>query len=229
MHNIELIEQPTVYETPEQLIAQLKYDLERQKDEKIKEDKLSLYIGKENEKVTVAFNFIFREIISKVLNTFDDNGNPICPYKINFKNVTFNKRAYFYSATFTGDADFRKVIFTKNADFREATFRNNVVFIATTFHKRVLFTHLKIENSLIFNNIKLRNKSYISFNSINLDAKKKKFTELKNSQIEIINTVINDRIDFINVGIEKINFNGSNIMGEGIMNRINLKANCANW
>ena len=47
------------------------------------------------------------------------------------------------------------------------------------------------------------------------------------SQISIINTVIDKRIDFSNVHIAKLNLKGSNVTGT--LNRINLKAESKNW
>lgn len=139
--------------------------------------------------------------------------------KVDFISAKFQKGAVFILANFTNIASFYEANFTNIADFSEANFQNKASFLKA-----------KIEKTLNFDNIKLSNESYISFSSINYDTNKKEFTKPhENSNIEIVNTVINGRIDFTNVGIKKINFEGSTVMINGVLNRINFEADCANW
>ena len=199
--------QPNRYESEEDLIDWLKENLESQKkkiaeDKQIKEnevknEKLTLNIGSREKKITVDFDFTLEDVLEKLgLNETNDSNWIICPYKLNAISVTFSKEANFLGSTFSVGAYFNYIKFIENEN--------------------------KDEISIKFDNIKLQNNSYMIFDSINYDYKKKEFIENKNSKIEIINTVINGRVDFNNVSISELNLEGSTIVG--ILNRINLKA-----
>ena len=170
---------------------------------------------------------------------------------INFNECKFNKLSLgksiikdcrFNKSTIVEEADFCKhpllvninnlldiSTIIENTKFIEVYFQNGTNFYESTFTGKTYFSNIKfIENknkdeiSIKFDNIKLENNSYMTFNNINYDEEKKIFIENENSKIEIINTVINGRLDFNNVFLSKLNFEGSNIIG--IFNRINLKA-----
>ena len=147
----------------------------------------------------------------------------------NFYRSTFSGVANFSSSTFSEKVNFNGATFSKNANFRDTTFSQDAYFILSTFSSKTNFSNIKFkenekkdEISIRFDNIKLENNSYMTFENINFHFFKNKFIESENSKIEIINTVINGRLDFNNVFISEINLEGSNIVG--ILNRINLKA-----
>ena len=259
--------QPRVYKDEPELVAWLKKDLDRQRDEDIAEEDLVLYIGSLYKEITVPFNFALRYILGKLgINERDDNNNIVCPYKIyavsvtfngeanfrdttfsekvnfngatfskeaNFRDTTFSQDAYFTLSTFSGKANFRETTFSKNANFSWSTFSGEALFLNSAFSSKTNFSNIKFEEnekkdriSIKFDNIKLENNSYMIFDSINYDSFENKFIENKNSKIEIINTVINGRVDFNNVFLSKLNLEGSNIVG--ILNRINFEFNPIN-
>ena len=146
-----------------------------------------------------------------------------------FARSIFSGTGYFFDSIFNGETYFNYSTFSGKAYFSESTFSGEAYFSESIFNGEITFNNIKFEEnenkdeiSIKFNNIKLENNSYIIFNNINYDDKKKEFIENENSKIEIINTVINGRLDFNNVFLSKLNLEGSNIVG--IFNRINLKA-----
>lgn len=181
----------------------------------------------------------------------------IFEYETDFSTFIFEKKSCFLNATFKGESSFSKSVFNDESDFSKSVFNkevyfydvifgNKINFSASTFsaeanfkesvfNEKANFSGIKFKNNkekdkirILFNSIKLSDNSYISFNNINYDEILNKFTESKNSKIEIIKTVIDGRIDFHNVNIKKINFEGSNVMGSGVVNRINFEAECEN-
>ena len=132
--------------------------------------------------------------------------------EVDFKYVTFEKKIAFTYSTFEQEADFKYARFYGNEEDNEIyTFEN------TSFYERGAFWEIEIANTLTFNNIKLTNKSNLYIAEIYNDS----------SEIRIINTVINGRIDFNNIYISKLNLEGSNIVGT--FNRINLEAYPCNF
>lgn len=153
----------------------------------------------------------------------------------NFSYSKFSGEANFSFSTFSGEANFSRSTFSGEANFSYFTFSGEVNFWRSTFSGKVNFDNIHFKEnkekdriSIKFDNIKLEDNSYISFNNINYDDETKEFTESKNSKIEIINTLIKGRVDFNNVGINEINFEGSNIMNDGVINRINFEASPLN-
>jgi len=139
----------------------------------------------------------------------------------NFRGSTFSKNANFIESIFSGLTDFSYSKFSGLADFSGSTFSSKANFHNIKFETN---EEKKDEISISFDNIKLEDNSYISFNNINYDNNKKKFTESENSKIEIVNTVIKGRIDFNNVSVNTLNFDKTVVIGNGVIGTDNLKA-----
>ena len=263
------MEQPTVYNTPDELIAWLKYDLIRQVNNHQKDEELTLNIRHNDRKIEVKFNLNFYHIIFSLPNIkISEKNRLICHYKVNcanvdlkngsnfgsaifnnsvdfnntlfnntgFINVIFNDLADFHNAIFDSLVNFNNAIFNNLVNFSNTSFNHIVSFSNANFNNKCFFHQTKIKNTLDLYNINFNEKSYIEFININInydydnDAKRYKFTEPhEKSKINIVDTVINGRIDFNNVKIKNIDFEGSSVMGAGVLNRVNLEAECANW
>ena len=199
----------------------------------------------------INFTFDFENILKELGITEKDEDNLVCPYNISFMNTTFNQDVDFRGITFSNYVLFHFIIFSRDVlfndmiceqnvnfintafnqdvDFTEAAFGKRVYFLETIFSQEVLFENIKFEQTIIFDNIKINaDKSSLIFSDINYNYRTPLYVPTpKDSTIEIINTVINGRIDFSNVHIAKLNLEGSNVTG--ILNRIDLKAESENW
>lgn len=242
--------QLTVYSNKDELIKWLQHSLIKQRHVIAKETKrnksdvedkeLILNIGypeyeikdghlvsttKAKTKVEINFDFNFKNIISEVLDIKKDNEKYLCPHYLNccnvtfkggadFKRIVFEEKAYFTYSVFKGEADFKWVEFKKtDYDDYNCTFNN------TCLYERCAFWGISIDGALTFENIKLTDKSNIYFGDIDNEE----------ATIAIVNTVINGRIDFNDLEIKEIDFEKSIVVGNGVVTRINLKAECANW
>jgi len=135
----------------------------------------------------------------------------------NFSGSTFKGRAYFFITVFNDEADFSHAIFADIAAFSFLTFNGKVDFSYSAFEYNANFSYVTVNNTIKFDNIKLtNNKSYIIFRNV--------YSGFKNSKIEIINTIVDGRIDFNDVRVGKVNFEGSNVISGGVVNRINFEA-----
>ncbi len=181
--------------------------------------------------VEINFKFDFQKILQKLGCTEQDkeSGKIICPYEI-YCGAVFNQEAYFCSLNFSQVVNFENSTFNQIVSFGDSVFNKSVYFEKVAFNQEAYFWIMKFNgeenNSFHFYDIKLNSdKSYISFRDINYNEKNKQFTESENSKIAIINTVINGRIEFNNVAINEIDFEGSVVIGAGIIStdELNVK------
>ncbi len=256
--------QPLVYNTEQELIDWLNYDLEDQrvkliskgvKRENIKYENLILNIGSKDNLLLrreVIFLFDFKSIINNVFsldfNRVKGEDILICPLIVNCRNILFRMKADFLKLIFNTSVDFMASIFNNSASFISSTFKGNTNFQFTTFNigvnfmysvfeelsdfsssihsGKTIFSDIKFSYKLEFNNIVFeKGQGYILFAYINYDEVNEKFKECgENSKIQITNTVIDGRIDFNNVKVNKINFKGSSVIGGGVVSRVNFEA-----
>ena len=190
-------------------------------------------IIEDSKKVSIGFYFDFNNILQNIeYYNEDDEGKTICPYKINFDHLIFKEVAEFdniafnceisfvYSrfkqrtsidfSTFKSTINFFGSVFEAITSFKKSVFYSNVRFTNTTFKNKVYFLETKFKRIFLFNNIAFDGeKSYIYFKRITMmqnDFFKKDYRENK---IKIINTVIDGRIDFNDVYVNKIDFKGN--------------------
>ncbi len=156
--------------------------------------------------------------------------------EVDFSWSIFNEKVDFSWSMFNEKVSFENTNFYQEVDFSRATFNKEVDFLHTTFNAYTIFTDINIRKNsehkvnMNFDNIVLTNSSHIFFDGINYNYQTKKFNEKLNiSRIKIINTVIKGRLEFNNAKIDKIDFKGSDIIGGGVVNRVNIKSKLANW
>ena len=207
--------QPSRYKDEPHLIEWLKKDLKRQRDEGIAEENLMLNIGNIDNidntdnieliqnfqydkfiETEINFCFHFKDILKELLKL--ENKEP----KYDEKNIICYYRLNAISVTFSKEAYFNYSTFSKETYFVTSVFSGNANFNDSAFTGNANFYRSTFSGEITFYNIQ--------------------FKENENSKIEIINTIINGRVDFNNVLISELNLEGSNIVG--ILNRINFEA-----
>jgi len=219
--------------TKEQLISNIKLQLLNQRKEGRKEEELTISLFSN---IYSDFRSGFSEILTEVDDIkMDVKKNIICPYSIHFSGVNFIESVWFVNINFTNSVQFYNVTFNQLTNFSESTFSREILFSNTTFNGKTHFNkctfsgeanfrNIKIENTITFENINLNDKNRILFANINYDK------ESENSKIEIINTVINGRIDFDNVDVNEIDFKGTVVIGAGVISTDELNVNkYATW
>ena len=200
-------------------------------------------------KVKINFDFNLQYIMDELKCTeIDEDGNSKLSCKINLKEIIFNKKTDFSDINYNTDIKFHRSVFNDEADFQDSIFGNVTDFSYSTFNSRVSFSYSIFKQltnfknsyfgnkaifwkivqteSILFDNITFgKDKGSIFFEQINYDKKNEVFQEChENSKIEIVNTVIDGRIDFRDVKVSKINFKDSNVINGGVLNRINFEA-----
>ena len=172
----------------------------------------------------------FNDDVSFKEAVFDGNAdfdNSIFSGLTQFVSIVFNGVTSFVDVTFNGKADLSQSTFNDVVSFSQSMFVEDIEFIGSTFKNKAYFLNMKLKKIMYFNNIKLNNdNSNIIFENINYDCGKKIINEeyYKSSKIEIINTVIDGRIDFNNVAINRIDFKGSSVINSGVISRVNFEA-----
>ncbi len=152
-----------------------------------------------------------------------------------FYRTIFKDNVKFSGSIFNDAVFFDHVTFNKTVIFFSTTFKNKCNFFRVTFNNLSLFQLIKSDilifiGSIFFDRIKLNNKSHLHFLSINENCFYDKTNKCyKKSKINIRNTIIKGRIEFDNIKIGEIDLKGSDIIGGGVVNRINFKAYPANW
>ena len=156
---------------------------------------------------------------------------------LSFKNSNFYKIADFSYSTLNFVVDFFDAVFNDRVCFDQTTFKGVVIFSKFTtkgtmefrgsiFASEIIFLNITLNGMILFDNVIFdKDKCSVFFRSINYNEIKKEFNECyENSKIEIVNTVIDGRIDFRDVKINKINFKDSSVINGGVLNRINFEA-----
>ena len=122
------MEQPSIYNTEEDLIKWLKYDLEEQRKEiakdrsisldDVKDEELVLHIGNKDitacEKIEINFEFDFFDIIKKI----NINNNKIY-YKVNCANLIFNRMLDFSDKKYNNKIICYNEVKFDNSNFNE--------------------------------------------------------------------------------------------------------------
>ena len=200
------------------------------------------------------FSLDFRNILTKVLEPkspkIEYSNLIVCPYKVevklvdfenftNFAFIKFNSQVNFFESTFKLDTNFQNCVFMEKAYFVTLDFNEKANFAASIIVADIRFSHvtfrnighffkISLQSTLIFDRIIFgKEKGVIYLTSIHVDDNNEKIKlddGRENSKIKIINTVINGRIDFNDVYVNKIDFKGSNVINGGVLNRINFEA-----
>ena len=182
----DFTKQPTIYNSSEELIKWLKYDLLQQAlsngkepdenntititDEEEKE--YTLNIGKNGQTIfnfAVNMNYNFFFINSNEIN-YRINLNSIIFNKfVSFKNIKFNNNVNIQNSYFNNKFDLFEITFDKDVNFSNSVFNkdkdeNNseYYFYKVTFNQNAFFRSISIKHKIIFNNIYLENKFNLS-------------------------------------------------------------------
>jgi len=143
----------------------------------------------------------------------------------NFNNVNFFKKVFFLNTIFN-KISFVYNTFNDDVYFEDAIINDDICFKDTTFNVSVDFKKITVMKTLLFDNIKLRNESHIFFENTSKGIPDYYY---KNTEIKIIDTLINGRIDFNSDRIKLIDLKGSAIAGSGTLNMVNFNPECANY
>ncbi|ACN84393.1 hypothetical protein [Brachyspira hyodysenteriae] len=168
-----ITEQPTEYNSEEELIKWLKYDLLQQANNKGKianknniiiiadkeEYDYTLNIGKEMNifETIINFDFNFISIMNSIKNVY--NNNCEIYYIINSCNVIFHMNVYFYNCIFHNKIYFSYSKFKNYTIFSSIIF-NNILYFLTTECNQIDFVDIKFSNKAKF--------AYSIFNHINM-------------------------------------------------------------
>ena len=196
------MEQPKVYNTEEELIKWLEYDLEKQRidiaknrnisPDDVKCEELFLHIGNKNfksiEKIEINFEFDFSAIIKKI----NIKNNEIY-YKVNCASLIFN-----IMVDFSDKKHNNKIVFYNELKFDNSNFNEIAYFVNISFEKKVDFSNTLFNKRTYFNNIVFN--CIVYFRSISI------------YQIEFGNIIIKENFN-LSIMNEKENFNLS-IMNE---------------
>ena len=241
-----ITEQPAKYNSEEELIRWLKYDLLQQARKKYKEPNenniititdeeekdYTLNIGEtNNEKIIFDFD------INMNYNFFFMNNNET-NYKINlnsiifnkfvsFKNIKFNNNVNIQYSYFNNKFDLFEITFDKDVNFSNSVFnkekdKNNseYYFYKVTFNQNAFFRSISIKHKIIFSNIYLENKFNLSI------------IESYNAHIEFDNIHFKNANSYLNIfhvdkNIHKIIL--KNTIIEGKIELKNIKVNEADF
>ncbi|WP_198295010.1 pentapeptide repeat-containing protein [Brachyspira pilosicoli] len=244
-----LKKQPIIYKDEKELIDWLNYDLSTQQSDKTifsiesfyESNKIIANIGNDKNIIKIDFEFNF-QVIKNKFNKIED-------YKLNFKNIIFNKKVFFenihlYNEVFFNNAEFKSeisfsnIFSNKNLYFNNSIFHNELNFIKSEFYGDVYFNetiikkNINIKKSLIasnmlLNNIKINNNiifEEIIFKDNNSYLSIKNENSKKNqiNNFYFTNVLIDGIIDLQNIEVNEANFKGSVING-GLINPVNFK------
>lgn len=244
-----LKKQPKVYKDEKELIDWLNYDINIQESYKNQYNinlthqlnETTANIGNDSNIIEINFEFDFQVIKDKV----DEIEN----YKLNFKNIIFNKKVFFenthlYNEVFFNNAEFKSEInfsnitYNENLYFNNSIFHNKLHFINSKFYgdvylnETIINENINIKNSLIarnmfLNNIKINNNIIfedIIFEDNNsyLSIKNENIKKNKINNFYFTNVLIDGVIDLQNIEVEKADFKGTVING-GLINPVNFK------
>ena len=206
--------------TKQELINDLISQIENHKNKNVPDSELTLNIGTFGNLKTIDFEFNFEDILKKLgITEKNVNSKLICPYPVAFMSITFNQQVVCYHTIFSQGLIFRDTTFSQNLKFYFIAFSQDLKFLDTTFEQKAMFFGIKSEQNIKFDNIVMTtDKSYLIFQNI--------YDTSYDSTIEIINTVINGRIDFNHVSIAKIDLKGSNVTG--VLNIISIEVKSKN-
>lgn len=151
------MEQPKVYNTEEELIKWLEYDLEKQRidisknrnisPDDVKCEELFLHIGNKNfksiEKIEINFEFDFSAIIKKI----NIKNNEIY-YKVNCASLIFNRMVDFSDKKHNN-----KIVFYNELKFDNSNFNEIAYFVNISFEKNANFSNTLFNKRTYFNNI----------------------------------------------------------------------------
>ena len=242
------MEQPKVYNTEEDLIKWLKYDLKelkkhmsREKKEsqnKVKKEELTLNIGSKDikscgEKIEINFEFDFSAIIKKI----NIKNNEIY-YKVNCASLIFNRMVDFSDKKHNNKVVFYNEVKFDNSNFNELTnfvnisFEKNANFSNTLFNKRTYFNNIVFNCIVYFRSISIYQIEFgniiikENFNlSIMNEKENDKVLIFKNIKFE--NEKSNLNIFNINMKINKFYLNNTII--NGIVNIKNAEVETADF
>ena len=244
-----LKKQPIIYKDEKELIDWLNYDLSTQQSDKTifsiesfyESNKIIANIGNDKNIIKIDFEFNF-QVIKNKFNKIED-------YKLNFKNIIFNKKVFFenihlYNEVFFNNAEFKSeisfsnIFSNKNLYFNNSIFYNELNFIKSEFYGDIYFNetiikkNINIKKSLIasnmlLNNIKINNNiifEEIIFKDNNSYLSIKNENSKKNqiNNFYFTNVLIDGIIDLQNIEVNEANFKGSVING-GLINPVNFK------
>lgn len=242
------MKQPKIYNTEEDLIKWLKYDLKelkkhisREKKEsqnKVKKEELTLNIGSKDikscgEKIEINFEFDFSAIIKKI----NIKNNEIY-YKVNCANLIFSKMVDFSDKKHNNKVVFYNEVKFDNSNFNELTnfvnisFEKNANFSNTLFNKRTYFNNIVFNCIVYFRSISIYQIEFgniiikENFNlSIMNEKENDKVLIFKNIKFE--NEKSNLNIFNINMKINKFYLNNTII--NGIVNIKNAEVETADF
>lgn len=189
--------QPRVYNTEEELIKWLKYDLEEQRKEIAKEREI---LPEEVDKKDLTLNFVYKyiRVDDVILSEMEDY---IIEYEVNyikfigFKDILENILNYFnIKEKYTKKdeigyqylrcpfkVNISHCIFKSSIYFMDILFEEPVNFTTTKFDKDIIFYYIIFKNKVNFSNIQWKNK--LLFYEINSNL------EFNLSELNIIDTL----------------------------------------
>lgn len=244
------MEQPRVYNTEEDLIKWLKYDLKEQKkniskekkvsQNKVKKEELTLNIGNKDikscdENKKINFEFDFSAIIKKI----NIKNNEVY-YKVNCSNLIFNKWVDFSDKkhnnriVFHNEVKFNHVNFNEITYFVNISFEKKVDFSNTLFNKRTYFNNIVFNcivyfrsisiHQIEFGNIIIKENLHLSIMNINEKENEKELI-FKNIRFENEKSILN--IFHIDIKINKFSLIKTII--NGIVNIKNAEVETADF
>lgn len=204
-----ITEQPKEYNSEEELIKWLKYDLLKQALGKGKNpDENNTITITDNEEYDYTLNIgeingekiIFNFDININYNLFFMNNNET-NYKINFNSIVFNNFVSLKKIKFNNDIniqnsyfnnkfDLFEITFDKNVDFSNSVFNKDNIeyyFYKVTFNRNAFFRSVSIKHKIIFNNMYLENKFNLSI------------IESYNTHIEFDNIYFQNSNSYLNI------------------------------
>lgn len=174
--------QPIIYNTQEELVEWLEWDLYQQRlsiaqsqnitlsstssdDDindflklKIDDKNLTLNISGKTDERTINCDFYFNNIlaalnVSNDINSIlDDNVDSICPYNIVANKVQFSSNVFFAGTTFLSEVSFSHSAFVMGANFSGTTFENNINLSRVSFTGEINFSRAVFEREGNFSN-----------------------------------------------------------------------------
>ncbi|TXJ38973.1 hypothetical protein EPJ66_01565 [Brachyspira aalborgi] len=182
------MKQPKIYNTEEDLIKWLKYDLNKQRKKiaknksikkyLVKNEELTLNIGDKNRvgfnfftienfdridnyRIKVNFEFDIRKIINKLIRT----NNNDCPFYINANNIEFNEITNIASK-YNQNVDYSYSIFNKEVYSIMLNFDNYVNFDNSIFKSYTNFSSCYFYNGANFSQVSFQ---YVDFRESNFE------------------------------------------------------------
>ena len=220
------MEQPKVYNTEEELIKWLEYDLKEQRkeyfdytgnpvDEMELEDFLILNIGNKDtnykRNININFKLSIRILMIKLTNKYKDSldkdlidlERKKINYKINCNSVIFNEEVNF-SYTYLRKADFSYTIFNKKVNFNKSKFFGVCKFVRATFNEEINFSNSEFKDKVYFIGAqfivenKEKSKNNIIFEDTTF-SKEVTFYKASFYDISFFGTIFNEFVNFSDV------------------------------